>query len=199
MAAEWSDQFKYGTKDQLNAIGALIAAWNEVELNMFCLYRELLNLSTDSASKLFDEHTNVSRFKLIRILVENRGDVELTNLISTFILHAGICSDNRNFVAHCYTQNLSDSDLMVRKIRTKDQIWTKYEIPLKHIRQAVVETKNTAHYCSDVMIFGMAQPVRGKTSRVIIPSDPSQAVHLSLPETPALPISLTQPPKSARV
>jgi len=94
----------------------LVTKWQVIEQ----LYNNIISASkipSGLANLLSEELNNSQKLKVMSMIGQDfaKKDTELSDAISTFIRHAGICCKNRNFVAHAVLKQDENIGLTLTK------------------------------------------------------------------------------------
>ena len=198
----WDHTGYYGSKDQLHAIGALITAWNSVEMGMHSILKEFFRIHESRLTPLFDDMSNSTRLKFLKTFAEEKETPNVCQAVNIFCKYANICVGNRNLITHATILNIDDK-IYARKIASGHQQYKEYSFSLEQIRNAVDETRDVGRFGYELSLFikirGRAQSLNGDTKRysghVENFQGKSVPAYKTLPEAPAQPVSLTQPPR----
>lgn len=202
MPSLWTDNFRYGSKDQLHAIGVLISAWNSIEFSLSHLYRILLEISAENANQIFKSHSNDDRLDLIGRLAPDKFSNELADQVSALRTFAAICKDNRNHVAHSMTwfSGFDGDDLVANKFQSKAGEWVSRRFSLELLRRAAEDADAVAKYASSIVLFAQ---IKGAKPGVDFVNEVQQGhqkieIRVEWPRKPKRPISIIQPTKAFR-
>lgn len=153
---------RFGTADEVYAIGAVIVAWNLCEGVLFQLLMRAAKLQPKTATRVFNLLGNQSRLDLLRLESSSRLDPEDNERVLNFITAYGICLENRNLIAHSQIyMNAADDGLSLLKISSKDRItYNQYTVPTAEMMDVAVTTYDLAQWGMAVSLAIWAGPTR---------------------------------------
>lgn len=119
----WKHQEWFGTRDDLYAVGAVIAAWNLCEQALQEIVRRTLKLEWETSERIFQLLGNQSRTDLLRLEGKRLLSEEEFNHVSIFSRYYSICGENRNLIAHAsINRNAIQGGVSLSKISSKDRL-----------------------------------------------------------------------------
>lgn len=189
------------SRDHLHAVGVLITEAAQVEAIYNALIQLALPYNIAGAVALFDAFNNAERQHFIREVLLPTLSKPHRELVDHFLRAAGICTENRNTLAHARTVPTKIEDLMRlikgKGINRKDPAPMDHHISLAGLRQMADEANATHQF--GWHIWSYLKFKRSDLSH--LPEEMQKLIALvPLPQKPPLPRTwgqYSQPPPAA--
>jgi len=119
----WKARHFFGDPEDLQAAGAVIAAWNFVEESFAQLMWRVLRIDWQNAMRAFEMLNAQSRLDLLKLEGERILGKEEYELVKKFIEYFKILQDNRNLVVHAkFSKNSVDGGINLSKVSKGDRL-----------------------------------------------------------------------------
>lgn len=172
----------------VHAIGAIVLRYNQLEFSTVFLINSYLPLGS-LTEVIFDKLTNHERIDLLLSLAERQErDAAVQDRISVAARHFGICSENRNIIAHLI-QTASkhtgpEAIILTRKKSSDKKRDVFYDLSKEELRRVAEEIQATLSYILDLTRY-----LHSRREAAIGAGKP-----LPLPKRPLPPCKLTPRP-----
>jgi len=128
---ENDNERRFGSIDEVYAVGAVIVAWNLCEGAFAQLLLRTLRVEWQTAQRTFQLLGNQSRVDLLRLEGRRTLPADEFDRLDSCLTAYSICLENRNLVAHSQiNMNAKDGGLSLQKPSTKDRLtMSLYRVP----------------------------------------------------------------------
>ena len=186
----WAED-QFGTPEDLQAAGTVIAAWNFCEQVLAHLLLRTLQIDDPLNARLFNLLSGPARYDLLTVEAKDKLDPEEFARVEVFVNHMKICEGNRNLVAHAsYNRNAIDGGLSLLKAPRKDGARKNvFRVSTKEMWGIAEATYNLAQWGSRLLLAIWAGP-----QRVLTAGD--RQIPVPLPDIPPQPRKLDPSPSS---
>ncbi len=119
----WKQRHFFGAPEDLQAAGAVIAAWNLCEQALSELLRRTLKIDWQTAERIFNLLGSQARIDLL--LLEGKRLLSEDDFahVQVFAKYFAICRENRNLIAHAaYNKNDVSGGISLSRTSRKDRI-----------------------------------------------------------------------------
>ncbi|MCG6121809.1 MAG: hypothetical protein MEP57_03760 [Microvirga sp.] len=160
------NQRRFGTADEIYAIGAVIVAWNLCEGVLEMLIRRVVKLDWKTARLVFNMLGNSSRQDLLRLEASARLTEEEIQRVENFLSAYSICLENRNLIAHSQIgMNAVEGGLNLTKASGRGRLSpNRYTVPTATMIEVATTTHSLAQWGFSLQMAIWAGPSRMLTS-----------------------------------
>jgi len=157
----WEHNY-FGSPEDLNAAGAVIAAWNSCEFALHQLLFRVLKVDWKLMARIFNLLGNEAREELLRLHSREVLCSEELEAVETFLEFQRICRENRNLVAHAtYNSNSVEGGVSLSRSSRRDRLTTQsFSISTKEMWEVAQATYDVSQFGSTLAMAIWAGPGR---------------------------------------